>query len=66
MGGSTAAHMHMPMHTATPTAAPSWWSVPSPSVSARRRIGLVLAVVGAVIGTAVVLSVTSTVVARLG
>jgi hypothetical protein len=81
MGGSTTAHLHAvhlhpvhlhPVHlhpanghtAANPvTVAPSSWSV---AASTRRRVGLTLAVVGAFAATVVVLSVTSTVVARLG
>lgn len=59
MGGSTT--VHPAVNSAT--AAPSLWSI---APSTRRRVGLVLAVIGAFAATVVVLSVTSTVVARIG
>jgi hypothetical protein len=54
-------HVHPAVNPAT--GAPSSWSI---AASTRRRVGLTLAVVGAFAATVVVLSVTSTVVARLG
>jgi hypothetical protein len=63
MGGSTTVHPGVNPVVNSATAVPSQWSI---APSTRRRVGLVLAVVGAFTATVVLLSLTSTVVARFG